>query len=137
MSTHEDDITPMSDGRFKVRAERTLGGQAGTGEALVREQSGLHRGLAGARAWMALATAQAAAGDSGAAIAAAKGGLDELGQGYFARSLGVIDDTSLHIDLAEDQIERGQAADAARRLIQALQERLELYSQAHAHTLAE
>jgi hypothetical protein len=137
MTTASNDINQVGAGVWRVRAERAQGGQAVTGEALVRADSGLHTALAGGRAWQALAQACLAAEDAAGAWAAARAGLDELGDRYSARSIGVIDDTALHVAMAEDQLEAGAAAEAAARLTEVLKQRLAMYARRHAEALAE
>jgi hypothetical protein len=137
MTHHTDEIQPIADGLWRIHAERSQGTYAATGEATVREAGPAHGALAGARAWLALAQVRQAASDSETAITSARAGLDELGQRYYERSLGVIDDTGMQVSLANEQLKRGQAEQAARRLIAALEYRLKLYIQLHAQALAE
>ncbi len=137
MTSTNDDISQAGAGLWRVRAERAQGGHTATGEALLRESGGAHMALAAGRAWQALAQACLAAEDEAGAWAAARAGLDELGDRYSARSMGVIDDTSLHIDMAEEQLATGAAKAAAARLIEVLKQRLAMYTRRHAEALAE
>jgi hypothetical protein len=137
MDTANNDIKQEGAGLWRIRAERAQGGQTVTGEALVREDGGAHAGLAGARAWHTLAAARLAAADAAGALAAARAGLAELGDGYSARSMGVIDDTNMHIAKAEDQVASGAVSDAARRMVEVLAQRLAMYARRHAEALAE
>jgi hypothetical protein len=137
MGHHTDDIQPAGEGQWKVRAERMQGTYTAAGEALVRADGASHSALAGARAWLALSQGREVAGDTAGAIDAARAGLAELGERYFERSKPVIDDTRMHVDLAEEHLEQGQPAEAARRLRRALEMRLAMYTSVHADTLAE
>jgi hypothetical protein len=137
MTTTNDDISQAGAGVWRIRAERVQGGQTVAGEALVREAGDAHMALAGGRAWQALAQACLADKDAAGAWAAARAGLDELGDRYSARSMGVIDDTALHVAMAEDQLEAGAAGEAAARLIEVLKQRLTMYTRRHAAALAE
>ncbi len=142
MTTPKDDVVRVGDG-WLIRAQRSLGGQSATFEVIVRgageapAPDSPHRAFAGARAWLALAEARRGAGDAQTALDAARAGLAELGQTYYARSLGVTDDTSLHIALAEEMVKRGKLPDAARRMVQALEDRLRLYARLHSEAIAE
>ena len=137
MTTANNDIKQAGAGVWRIRAERAQGGQTVTGEALVRDDGGAHTALAGGRAWQALAEACLAAEDTAGAWAAASAGLDELGDRYSAVSLGVIDDTRLHVDMAEDQRAGGAAKEAAMRLTEVLKQRLTMYARRYAEALAE
>jgi hypothetical protein len=106
----------------------------GAGEAPAPDSP--HRAFAGARAWLALAESRREAGDAQTALDAARAGLAELGRTYYARSLGVTDDTSLHIALAEEMVKRGKLPDAVRRMLQALGDRLQLYTRLHAEAIS-
>jgi hypothetical protein len=68
------------------------------------------------------------ADDLESALASARSGVEEL---------GVREDTSMHIELADDLPEEGKAEEAASRLIDALETRLELYVRLHGATIAE
>ncbi len=140
MTTPRDDVVRVGDG-WLIRAERAQGGHSATFQVLVRGAGDApaldspHRAFAGARAWLALAQERLAAGDAQAALDAARAGLAELGQSYYSRSLGVTDDTSLHIALAEEMVMGGKLPDAARRMVQALNDRLQLYARLHADAI--
>lgn len=137
MHTPNDAVTPEGTGRWRIRAERLQGEHAATGEAVVREAGTHHVVLAGARAWLALGRARLAAADAAGTVAAARAGLAELGDQYYARSLGVLNDTSQHIAKADDQIEAGAVVEGAQRLLEVLEQRLKLYGLRHAETLDE
>jgi len=136
-------ITQVSNDKWLIRVERKRNGHIASGQAVViqgpapQTDNPPHLAFAGARAWLALAQARQAADDNEGAIANARAGVDELGRLYYSSSLRVKDDTSLHVDLAEELVEQGRHAEAARRLVQALETRLHMYAQLHADTLAE
>jgi hypothetical protein len=136
-------ITSVSDDKWLIRAERERAGQSASGQVVVT-QSGPpdagdspHVPFAGARAWLDLTRQRLAAGEVEGAIADARAGLEELGQHYKSASTNVKDDTSLHIAVAEDLIEQGRKDEAARRLLQTLEIRLQLFSQLYADAIAD
>ena len=136
-------ISSVSNNKWLIRVERKLNGHSASGQVVVIQNSEPQAGnpphvvFVGARAWLALAQARREADDVEGAIASARAGIEELGRRYYSTSLRVKDDTSLHIDLAEELIEQGRQAEAARTLIQALETRLQMYAQLHADTIAE
>jgi hypothetical protein len=115
----------------RLRVERTQADLAATGEVQLRDASaeGDHERLAGARAWLGLVEQALAEGDPGAAVGAARAGLDELGEEYAPD--GVEDDTTLKVYAAEELVGEGDAEGGARMLLDLLRERAALYAERH------
>lgn len=136
-------IEAVTESTWRISVERTLGQRSATGNVVVRQKSepqiegGPYIALAGARAWLALSKELEAADDPEGALSSVQAGLDELGEHDYSVSLRVSDDSSLHIDLANELAEEGQVGEAADRLSRALETRLELYARLHAETIAE
>lgn len=143
MTTPMDDVVRVGAGRWRIRSQRAQGGHSAAVEVIVRGPADAPaagsplRAFAAARAWLALARERQAAQDSQAALDAARAGLAELGQSYKTPGQPVIDDTSIHIDLADELAGQAKMPDAARRMIGALDDRLGMYAQANAETITE
>lgn len=110
-----------------VRADR----DGATGEATVRDGASAeeHKGLAGARAWLALGRQKLDAGEAAEALAAARSGIDELGRSYSTSA--VIDDTSLKLAAADEREEDGELEHAATIALRVLETRTRIYLTAH------
>jgi hypothetical protein len=135
-------ITPLSSNQWSIRVERQWKGHVAFGEVIVTQDTAPqadhppHIALAGSRAWLDLARTRLAASDAEGAMASAQAGIAELGDTYYSSALGITEDTSLRIYLAEELADQGRLADAARELIKALEGRVQLYTQLHAETIA-
>jgi hypothetical protein len=114
-----------------LRVERRQADRAATGEVLLRDAAAHagHERLAGARAWLGLGEHALADGDADPALAAARAGLDELGDDY--APAGVEDDTTLKAYAADELVEDGDTEGGARMLLGLLRERAELYAERH------
>ena len=126
---------------LRLTAERAHEGHRASATVLVRHSdspaggTSPHLKLAGSRAWLALSSQRAAAQDWSGAIACAQAGLDELGRSYATR--GVYDDSDLKLGVAQDQLKRGDAQNAAGILLDILAARIALYVKLHADTIVE
>lgn len=125
----------------RLTAERAHEGHRASATVLVRHsdspagRTSPHLKLAGSRAWLALGSQRAAAQDWSAAVACAQAGLDELGRSYATR--GVYDDSDLKLGVAQDQLKRGDAQNAAGVLLDILAARIALYVKRYADTVIE
>jgi len=135
-ASNTDTVEPQGAGAWSLQAERHLGGRVARATAIVVASdkpdpaSSPHTRLAGARAWSALGAQCLSAGDAANAAAAARSGLQELGNDY--RPPGVKDDTMMKIDAAEERIADGAIADGAAGLLRSLDTRIQLYVQNNA-----
>jgi hypothetical protein len=135
-ASNPDTVEPQRAGAWSLQAERHLGGRTAHGTAIViapdrpDPASSPHARLAGARAWSALGAQYLSAGDATSAAAAARAGLQEIGDGYCPP--GVDDDTMLKISAAEERIADGAVADGATGLLRMLDTRIQLYVQNNA-----
>jgi negative regulator of sigma E activity len=135
-------IEALSPGNWLIRVERKLGDETTSGQVVVVQASepqptdSPHVPLAGARAWLSLAQTLQDGENQDGALASARAGVEELGEHSYA-VLGVREDTSMHINLAEEHARQGKTEDAATRLIRALETRIDLYVRLHADTIAE
>lgn len=135
-------IEALAQSNWLIRVERQHGGETASGQVVVVKASkpevedSPFIPLAAGRAWLALAQSFQEGNDDENALASARAGIEELGEHNY-RELGVREDTSLHIDLAEEHAEQGKTADAATRLTGALETRVGLYVRLHADTIAE
>ena len=135
-ASNTDTVEPQGAGAWSLHAERHLAGRAARATAIVvapdrpDPAASPHTRLAGARAWSALGAQCQSAGDAANAAAAARAGLQELGNDY--RPPGVKDDTLMKIDAAEERIADGAAADGATGLLRSLDTRIQLYVQKNA-----
>ena len=68
-------------------------------------------------------------GDAEGALAAAQGGLDELGDDYAGPA--AIDDTGMKLLAAVDMAENGNSEGAARATLRVLENRIEMYAETH------
>lgn len=122
--------TADDSGAALVREERRLGTEAGLGVVRItaagQPTAADHRAAA-ARAWLSVARAYAAADAADEAYAAARSGLEELGDAYV--SAEVDDDTTVKLLAAEDAHAQGlpHAADA---MIRVLEDRLAMFFEA-------
>jgi hypothetical protein len=92
------------------------------------------RRLAGAEAWASLARSFAEASDWDAALAAARGGIDELGRDY--RPPSVRDDTRMKMAAVDERLAAGHPDDAARTLLGILESRIAMMRERVADRLA-
>jgi hypothetical protein len=135
-------IEKLSHANWLIRVERKHNDESASGQVVVVQESepavenSPYIPLAGSRAWLALAKTFHEGDDLEGALASARAGVEELGEHSYA-SLGVREDTSLHIELAEELADEGRAEEAASRLIGALESRVELYVRLHGATIAE
>lgn len=135
-------VEALSEGKWQIRVERAHGERTSSGQVVVRQESeprtdtGPFLPLAGARAWLALSLDLLQAEDAEGALEAVQAGLEELGEHDYSASMRVLDDTTLHIDLAQELSEEGKTAEAAERFARALETRLDLYARLHAEDLA-
>ncbi len=126
---------------LRLTAERAHEGHRASATVLVRHSdsppggTSPHLKLAGSRAWLALSSQRAAAQDWSGAVACAQAGLDELGRSYVSR--GVYDDSDLKLGVAQDQLKRGDAQNAAGVLLDVLTARIALYVKLHADAIVE
>jgi hypothetical protein len=120
-------------GGWIIRAERRHGNLRSKGEVVVaspaREPGREYARMAAARAWLDLAEQLLRAGDADGAISAARAGIGELGDAY--RSPRVDDDTTLKLEVAEEQRQGGQLEMAARLFIKMLETRTNLFAESH------
>jgi hypothetical protein len=122
-------------GRWTIRVERGLAGAVAEGTVVLSRDEPAHARLAAARAWLAVGQELQARGDAADAIAAARAGIDELGDDYARRD--AIDDTDLKIYAAEDLIEQGRVDNAATTLLRVVEKRLALYLTRYADVVVE
>lgn len=134
--TNTTAVEAKAAGEWSLETERALAGRSARATAIViaankpDPAASPHTRLAGARAWASLGAQCQSAGDSVNAVAAARSGLEELGDDY--RPPGVKDDTMLKIDAASERIADGAVADGAAVLLRMLDTRIQLYTQKHA-----
>jgi hypothetical protein len=135
-ASNTDTVEPQGAGAWSLQSERHLAGRAARATAIIvapdrpDPAASPHTRLAGARAWSALGAQCLSAGDAASAAAAARAGLQEIGDDY--RPDGVKDDTLMKIDAAEERITDGAVADGAAGLLRSLDTRIPLYVQKNA-----
>ncbi|HEY8339426.1 MAG TPA: hypothetical protein VIK95_06135 [Egibacteraceae bacterium] len=124
--------TAGGSGPTLVRAERQLGAVSGVGAVRVaagERPTAADERAAAAQAWLAVARACTAQGADDEAYAAARSGLEELGDAYAGAA--VEDDTPLKLAAAEDAHVHG-LPHANTAMIRVLEERLAMFFDAHA-----
>jgi len=119
-----------------VQKEHSHQGKSATGNVVLTAGTPEteHQHLAGARAWLLLGQTFLQVSDAEAAIFCGKAGLSELGDDY-ADPRTTVDDTGMKILAAENQIQKGLAADGASVLLRMLEIRTQLYSKLHAEQI--
>lgn len=136
-------ITPLANNQWAIEAQRSLktANRSAQGKVVITQatppeaEAPPHGGLAGARAWLALAQRSLMDQYAETAIAEARAGLEELGDDYHDPSLRVTEDTTLRIRRAKELIKQGQTTQAADMLVEALAVRVKLYAKLHAESV--
>jgi hypothetical protein len=142
MSTGESvRIEARAAGEWVVEVKREWEGHPGLGQVVVRSAStpappeAPHARLAAARAWLILGRERLAAGQAPAAVACARRGLDELGIDY--APLAAVDDTTLKVAAADEELKAGRAENAGSTLLRTLEARARLYVEKHRETVVQ
>jgi hypothetical protein len=144
--TQEDSIEPYGAGTFIVYARRVCSGQSVSEQVIVRHSGEVdperlpHIQLAASRAWLRLGQRLLGQRDADGAVTCARGGLEELGKDYGAKSkegVTLSDDSDTRIRSAETIIAAGRASVGAETLLGVLSLRISIYTRQRQATLAE
>ena len=128
-------VTPRTTNEWLVEVTRAQGTRSAKAAIVVSvaptEGSPVpHLPVASAQAWLALARAAMDLNAATDAVAAARAGIADLGDGY--RPKQIKDDTGLHILDANGAIAAGRTDEGARTLISVLDTRIDLYFRRYA-----
>lgn len=131
-------IAPVSSTEWSVTITRHQGAKTADATVIVRAAPAAaarapHAEVAAALAWLALARGAFDAGTFEDAIAAAKQGIDALGDNY--RPKLAKDDTTIRIAMADEAISKGDVKTGASSLIAVLDARVYMYFMRYADTV--
>lgn len=123
-------VTPISSTEWSVTMTRQQGASSATVTVRVRtaptaSAPAPHAEVAAAQAWLSLARTAFDAGTFDGAVAAAKQGINTLGNSY--RPKLVKDDTTIRIAMADDAIAKGDIKTGATSLMAVLDARITMY----------